>query len=349
MMETPHRRQDSGARAAAFLVVLAILLVQGAGLMPGRIGLWADARNYGPWSGSVGQNDRPQPTMVLDSLRYSLAEWTLAHEELGKGRLPLWNPYIFSGFDNAGSIQPAVFSPLKIILALLPPGRGMTLHLLLHTLLLGLGTVLLVRGRGGAGSAAAMAGVTVALNGYLVAKMGQPTAVATLGWLPLLLWSQDRFFRRPRRRQAGVLVLLLLAAALAGHPPYFIYMLLTLALFAAASLWRSPPSRERFCSMLVWGGVALALVGVGTSILPVARGWAGRTSRPLATAERPPLTRPAPQALWGLLVPEPMGSAARGSYAPPAVKLPRGETLGIWHAGVFIYPGVLVWLLLPLA
>jgi hypothetical protein len=339
------RPRRAGTLAAVALSAAACLAVQGPALLRGEVAVLADPWAILPWAAQAPPARHPD--LIPDSLRYSYAAWDLAHREAVEGRLPLWNPYIFSGHDHAASLQPAVFSPPVILLSLLPPGLGMTLHLVLHTLLLATGAALFLRHRSSSLVAAVTGGVGVALSGYLMAKFGQPTTVGTFAFLPWILLLQDRLVLRPAPRDAALLAAAIAASFLAGHGQIFVVVLLVAAVFGAATLLRRPPRRSQIARLgaALAGSILLSLALAAPQIAALA--VAEPATRGVQQEERPKLARPRLAALWGVIVAEPFGSAADGSLRPPA---PDGTgRLFLWHAGPMVYPGALALLLVPLA
>jgi hypothetical protein len=349
----PAHQASRRARVLAALTVLAaVLAVQGPSLLPGKVALFADGYAVPPWSALAPPEGSGHPRLVTDSIRYTYPAWEFAHDELWAGRLPLWNPYVFCGHDWAGSIQPAVFYPARLALSFLPPGRGMTLYVVLHTLLLALATLAWLLGRGSGAAAAAAGGIVVALSGYVLAKMGQPSIVVALAWLPVMLWLVDRLVDRPSVRLAGGLAGAGAMCLLSGHPQMFLFVLVTVFLFGSAAVarWRMSSRDLRRRIPLVLLAVAVALAGSSAQIVAYLSSYPG--SRGVQGEEPPPpLLRPRVEGLLSVLAPEPFGSPGEGTFrhvqAADSAEQPGKRR--IWHTGSFLYPGVLVLLLAPLA
>lgn len=350
---TPKRARGETLKTAlaALAVLSAVLAVQGRVLWSDQVAVFADAYVVPPWSSLAPPGGSGHPRLVTDWLRYSYPSWHLAHEELWQGRLPLWNPYVFSGQDWAATIQPAVFSPIRLALSLLPPGRGLSLYLVLHTLLLGLGMVVWLRSRG-TGAAAAAAGALVAsLSGYVLAKLGQPTIGATVAWLPLLLWLVDRLLERPTLRLGAALGAAGALCFLTGHPQLFSLVALAVLVFAVGQIARlaERASTKRIAANLVLAA-ALALTASSPQLVAYLLGPQGSRAVQGDRAP-PPLLRPRVEGVLSLLAPEPFGSPAEGSFrhVRAADSLGQPGKRRIWHTGSFLYPGAITLLAIPLA
>jgi len=195
---------------------------------------------------------------------------TLEARELGQGRLPLWNPYTYSGAPFWADIQSAVLYPLSGLTLLLSAPWGFSLFALeceaiLHFWLAGAFTYLFARRILNRRAPALLAAVTFAFGGYLTAYPSQQLAVLeTDVWLPLLLYCTDRALvdrsTQPLRLRAHPSWLATLAAGLtlgaailAGHPQsaMFVFYAFTLySLFLAVAHRRTisysvPPTPVR--------------------------------------------------------------------------------------------------------
>ncbi len=156
--------------------------------------------------------------------RNALAAW----------RLPVWNPYSYSGHPFLADPQSAVFYPLNALVTLLSSswttlaGRYYWLQIeaIAHFFLAGLFTYLLVRTLSGEKRAGLMGATVFMFSGYLTGYPAlQLTILRTAIWLPLLLWLLLQAFRElPRWRWWILFALTYAIAYFAGHPQTFIYL-----------------------------------------------------------------------------------------------------------------------------
>ncbi len=154
--------------------------------------------------------------------------------EILAGRLPIWNPYTFSGHPFLADIQAAVFYPISnLVLGLtLPWGEAMSrlywlqVEAALQIALAGFFTYLLARDLVQNRAAAFLAGCLFALSGYLTGYPPLQTAVLrTAIWLPMVLWCLRRAFVGGTRWRwwvaaAGAYTV----AFLGGHPQTFLFL-----------------------------------------------------------------------------------------------------------------------------
>lgn len=117
-------------------------------------------------------------------------------QELSAGRLPLWNPYSASGEPWLANPQTDVFYPPAWLFLVLPFEAAYTLFLLVHVVILGWGAYLLFARTASQG--AALVGATaLMLCGPTLSLLDINNNLATLAWVPLVLWcAAERSWRR---------------------------------------------------------------------------------------------------------------------------------------------------------
>ncbi|MDQ3283797.1 MAG: glycosyltransferase 87 family protein, partial [Acidobacteriota bacterium] len=131
-------------------------------------------------------------------------------QELSAGHLPFWNPYNASGEPWLANPQTGVFYPPTWLFLALPFATAFQLYLLLHLLLLGCGAYLLFARRASSG-AALIGAIAFMFSGPVLSLLDVQNNLATLAWIPLVLWcAAEGAWRR-----GG---LALAAAFLAGEP-----------------------------------------------------------------------------------------------------------------------------------
>jgi len=171
---------------------------------------------------------------------------TFEARELSAGRLPLWNPYTYSGAPFWADIQSAILYPISLLTLLVSGLWGYSLFALeveavVHFWLAGTFTYLFVRRTTRQRSAALFSAVVFTFGGYLTGYPSQQLAVLeTVVWLPLLLYFTDRALvdrsgETPHHRSslpntlaAGLVWGL---ALLAGHPQSAMFAFYTLILY----------------------------------------------------------------------------------------------------------------------
>jgi hypothetical protein len=236
---TGAREEDPGAhgRKRLFLsigaaVLVAMVVLEYGPLLAGRIPFRAQLVVQFPvWDGV-----RPVLPEIRQPEQGDIATqffpWRVhVVEEWHRLRVPLWNDALLFGCPMLANDQSAVFDPINLLAALLPPRRSWGAAIPFRPLLAGAGAAILVDALGGTNLGAWMAGIVFAFSGFLAGWRGRPQE-STGMWLPVALFAVDRLARR-----RGAVPILFAAAigalpVLGGHPEVGFQMMTVVAAFA---------------------------------------------------------------------------------------------------------------------
>ncbi len=116
-------------------------------------------------------------------------------ENMGTGRIPMWNPYVLNGEPFFAQAQPGVLYPLHWLYAILPVDELFSRLLVLHVALSGVFMAILVRELGGRRTAAAIGGISFAFSGITTSLLGMQSSLFAVAWLPFSLWAIIRAMR----------------------------------------------------------------------------------------------------------------------------------------------------------
>jgi len=138
-----------------------------------------------------------------DLLHYYAPLAAHLHREYARGALPLWNPHQLAGVPLLAVHQPGVLYPPNVALyGLLQPRRALEAHAVVHLGLAGAGTWLFASALGLGAPAAAAAALAFMLSAQLLKTIYNPACLATIAWLPLMLWAIEGLVRTRARRFA---------------------------------------------------------------------------------------------------------------------------------------------------
>lgn len=197
----------------------------------------------------------------------------LAHEELRHLRLPLWDPYVMSGFPVIGDLEAQIFYPINWLFVLLSPFAPLPyklveVQLVFHFFLAGLFMYCLAREFVSTGTPALLSGVLFMSSGAMVAHTQHLASINAMAWVPLIFLLARRGLLDGDYYHAACAGMLFGIQILAGHWQHSAYLGLLLFLYFFYEACLGPMRKKlwpRWIVMLlvVAGlGAALALVQV---------------------------------------------------------------------------------------
>jgi hypothetical protein len=223
-----------------------------------------------------------------DIFTYFYPYWAEATRAIRAARLPLWNPYLFTGVPFAANSQVGFFYPLNWPLwLLLPAYRSVHVTIVLHLCLAGLSAFLWGRRSLDLGRVASWTvGALFALGGYMGAQVEHVNQLQGLAWFPLMLMLSDHITRPhpashasspallpARLRASAALALVVGLVLLAGHTQTAFISLLGVGVYALLpALWRTLRGSDWRPAMrgatLLGVGVTLGVALAAVQLLP---------------------------------------------------------------------------------
>ncbi|MHB8834560.1 MAG: hypothetical protein ACYC9Y_02490 [Candidatus Methylomirabilia bacterium] len=184
-----------------------------------------------------------------------------AFGELGRGRLPFWNPHIFSGLPALGNIQLGLCYPFNLIFLALPLAAAFNVSIMFHLALAGVCMGFWARSHRLGLLPSLAAGILYTGSGFLYSRVlaGNESAICLLPWAPLLFWSVDGVLRegRPGPALAGAATLAMMI--LAGAPQLVFHAGFAAALYALPLL---AGAESRVRKILLLSAIPLLAAGV---------------------------------------------------------------------------------------
>jgi hypothetical protein len=170
-----------------------------------------------------------------------------AAREVQAGRIPFWDPHLFSGAPHLANFQTGELYPPNLLAYLVArPFTYATLEMLAigHFLLASYAAYWLARSIGASRTGGVLTGAIYAYSGFLVAHLGHYPMLATASWAPLVLAAIVGTVRRDSWLIAILGVIPLTCAVLGGHQPILLMTLTLTVVVALFELWRVWSSEE---------------------------------------------------------------------------------------------------------
>jgi hypothetical protein len=209
-------------------------------------------------------------SLVLSERRQDLANqfvgWRFfGFGELAHGRLPLWNPHLFSGTPFLGGFQSALLYPLNWHYLFLPLADAINIGIAMHVFLAGLFMYCWMRYRGLHPAACILGGLIFMFGGayFLHIYAGHLPNLCTMIWVPLIFLAIDDLTMTRRLRGAWLGAAATAMQILAGHPQYVFYSAVMIGIYALLCLKNAPSKRTAL--------LGFVLIGIGGAALSAAQ------------------------------------------------------------------------------
>lgn len=187
--------------------------------------------NFAPWD-AYPKFAGPVKNGAMPDVITQIYPWRHLSIQIWKsGQVPLWNPYSFAGTPLLANYQSAVLSPLNILFFIFPFVDGWSILVLLQPLLAGLFTYAFVRSLKRTEIASLIASVSFMFCGFITVWMGYATLGYAILFLPLSLFSIEKYFLEKKDRFLILLSATIPLSFFSGHFQISIYFLLTTLLY----------------------------------------------------------------------------------------------------------------------
>ncbi len=195
-------------------------------------------------------------------------------EQLRRGHLPEWNPYVGLGVPIVAGAIDAVQHPFNLLLLVFPFEVGFKLWVLLSYLVAAMGGYAWARQLDRSWHASLAAGLAFALSGFLVGSSDNLTYLTTLAALPWVFAAAHAWLGRGGAARLALLGLASGFCAAGGDPQAWGFAVVLLPGYAAV-MTRGDGGRPLARGL---GALAAALAGAAPFVLPVLA-WLPHSSR----------------------------------------------------------------------
>lgn len=196
--------------------------------------------------------------LVTDAVRQLYPWRQLAIEQLKIGRLPLWNPYSFSGYPLMANFQSAPFYPLNFLYWFLDFPLVWSIQVLSQSLLGGMFMIFYLKHLKLRDESIVLGSLAWAGSGFFIGWLTSNTLVHTVVWLPLLLLSIDYIAdKNSQFKGLFIFIVSLLGSYLAGHLQTAFYVSLVVFAYTVFKIFQSRKIRT---GVIVAAGLVIVLL-----------------------------------------------------------------------------------------
>ena len=223
---------------------------------------------------------------------WDMADYYYPHQRfvsdaIHRGALPLWDPYVFSGFPISGDVQASLLYPPTVLSFFVPgafPLRFKVVELvwILHVFLAGMATYLLGRKLALDRVGSLVAAMVFMFGGFFPMHAEHETWVKATAWVPLivLLYLEALSTRRVAFvLGAGLAFGMSILAGYTATSVYTAYLLLFLCLYQSARHIKSREYSQVRTNLLLLGLVVLIGLGISAAQTLPAYEYLGQTLR----------------------------------------------------------------------
>lgn len=248
-----------------FFLILSVIAFRSyffKGLVPIQFNLLPSF--YSPWkyiSWPGYPSGVPNKPIGTDNpkLFYPYRKFTV--DELKRGRIPLWNPYVFSGNIHAATYQSAVYYPLNILYFVLPLADAWSILVIIQPILAGFFTFLFLKSQRMTDRGSLFGALCFAFSGWMIAWWEESLVIEhSILWLPLALYASSLLWQQDKKQALGFILFFtaISMSILAGFLQMTLYLGITVALWNFY-LWVSHPKRSLKPAALLFVGALLAM------------------------------------------------------------------------------------------
>jgi hypothetical protein len=206
-----------------------------------------------------------------DAVDFFYPYFHFVHEQLRHLHLPLWDPYVMSGFPIIGDMEAQIFYPVNWLFVLLSPFsplsyRLVEIQLTFHFFLAGLFMYFLAREFVSTATPALLSGVLFMSSGAMVAHTQHLASINSMAWFPLVFLLARRGLLRGSYFYAASAGMVFGIQILTGHWQHSAYLGVLLFLLF---LYEAAFGRQRAELWPRWVLMLLLVAGLGAGLAMV--------------------------------------------------------------------------------
>ncbi|MCL5435096.1 MAG: YfhO family protein [Patescibacteria group bacterium] len=205
---------------------------------------------FSPWStypefaGPVKNNAMPDVIGQIYPWKHFVIESWKA------GQIPLWNPNSFSGTPLLANYQSAVLSPFNILFFILPFIDAWSILVLLQPLLAGIFMYLLMRALNVEKTGSLISAIAFMFCGFLTTWMGYATLGYAILFLPLAIYSIEKFYSSNKVRFLFLLSLTIPLSFFSGHFQISLYFFIFVVSYVVFKFFQTKNIHNTFYLIL---------------------------------------------------------------------------------------------------
>lgn len=228
------------------------------------------AHFYSPWSTDkfVGwEQGIPNKPIGTDPTRFFFPAWNFAASEVNQGRIPLWNPHLFSGNVVLADLQSALFYPANWLYFVLPTLQAWNILHFLPYFLAAIFMFAFLRSYGANSAGSIFGSLCYVFSSYFLAwNQENPVVINTACYLPLLLYTIHNYFRTEKIKYLVLFSFSWAISFFAGHFQTDFYLSVLSIFYFLFNLYKTkvtfPQKMRTFIIFILFWLLGLAVISV---------------------------------------------------------------------------------------
>lgn len=184
---------------------------------------------------------------------------SLVAEQWRHFQIPLWDPYVYSGYPLMATFHSAVFYPLNLIHILLGDTRGWNFLVIFPSFASAVTMYLYLRLIKLKRAGAVVGSIVYAYAGFAISWAQFMTASQAMVWMPLVFIAIEKYFESKRTYFLFFLPLIFVLIVTSGHFQILVYMTLLTAVYFMWKFLETPNFR------LLLGAIIPGILTLGLS------------------------------------------------------------------------------------
>ncbi len=215
---------------------------------------------FSPWS-TYPQFAGPVKNNAMSDVIGQIYPWKhFTIQTLKTGQIPLWNPYSFSGTPHVANYQSAVFSPFNLLFFILPFIDAWSVLVLLQPLLAGFFMYLLMRALGLKRPGSLISSIAFMFCGFITTWMGYATLGYSILFLPLAIFSIEKFYSSNKIRFLFLLSLTIPLSFFSGHFQISLYLFVFVVFYVIFKFFQTENKHNTlYLAFFAFLGILLSL------------------------------------------------------------------------------------------
>jgi hypothetical protein len=166
-----------------------------------------------------------------DNFSQRIPTLTFWKQEIGKGRMPLWNPYILGGIPFFADLSNNAIAPTNLLYLFLPVPLALSFLAIFFILLAAIFTYRYVKILTKTEIASLFSAITFAFSGTLIAGINDINSLQGIAFIPVVLFAAHQWIIKQSFKKALCLIAVLSLQFVSSHPQYSYYTWLAIAFY----------------------------------------------------------------------------------------------------------------------